>query len=120
NRMTDRIENMKATFRSCRVHRLVGDLGDVWKVALGHPKDAFSIVCAGNLLGEERLVVADIGPTEHIVEHRVFEEFSGEIDSARGLIGNDEDSFPVLFDLIPAIGPKERIDPTMVVAKPVA
>src|SRR5207248_1919377 len=120
DRMADAIEQMKAALWSLRVHRLVRDLGDLGEVALGQPQDAFGIVRAGDLLGKPRLVVADIGPAEDVVEHAVLEEFAGEIDRLRGLVGVDHDGLAVGLDLAPAVRPQQRVDPSVIVAETVA
>ena len=120
DRMADRVHQMEPSLRSRRVLRLVGDLGDVGEIALGEPQDALGIVGARDLLGVPRLVVADIGPAEDVVEHRVLEEFAGEIDGAGGLVGVDDDGLAVGLDLVAAIRPQQRIEPAVVVAKTVA
>src|SRR5260370_41436925 len=71
-------------------------------IALGEPKDALGVVGARDLLGVPCLVVADIGPAEDVVEHRVLEEFAGEIDGPSGLVGVGDDSLAVGLDLMPA------------------
>ena len=86
DRMADRAKKMEATLRPGRVQRLLGHLADLRKILLREPKNAFGIVGARNLLGHPRLVVAGVCPAEHILEHRILEEFPGEIDGARGLV----------------------------------
>jgi hypothetical protein len=102
---------MEPPLRSRRVHCLVGDLGDLGEVSLAQPEDAFGVVGARDLLGEKSLVVADVGPAEDVVEHRVLEELSGEIDGARGLVGIDDDSLAVGLHFVAPIRPQKRIQP---------
>src|SRR6516164_1377085 len=93
--MTDGVEQMKTPLRPRRVHRLVRDFTDIGKLALGEPQDAFGIVGAGDLLRHPCFVVADVGPAQRVVEHRVLEEFSAEIHRTRGLVGIDDHGLAV-------------------------
>jgi hypothetical protein len=65
---------------------LLSDLADLRKILLCKPKNAFGVVGAGDLLCHPRLVVARVCPAEHVLEHRILEEFPGEIDGARGFV----------------------------------
>ena len=94
---------MKPPLRARRVLRLVGDFGDFGEVTLGEPENTLGIVGARDLLGVPRLVVADIGPAEHVVDHRVLEEFAGEFNGVSGLVGINDDSLAIGLDLMPAI-----------------
>ena len=118
--MADRVQKVEAAFRTLRVLRLVGDLGDFREIALGEPKYALGIVGARDLVGHPGLVIADIGPAETILEHAILEEFTGEIDRLGGLVGIDGDGFPVRLHLGPTVGPQQRINPAVVVAEAVS
>src|SRR5215469_5705225 len=117
--MADRTHQMKAALWPLRVHRLIGDLGDLREFLLGEPENALGIVGARDLLGHPGLIVADIGPAETILEHAILKEFSSEIDGPGGLVGIDDHGLAVGFDLVPAIGPQQRIQPPVVVAEAV-
>src|SRR5262249_43059008 len=117
DRMADRAHNMEPSLRTHGILRLVGDLGDLREVALAEPQDALRIIGARDLLGEPGLVVADIGPAEHIVKHRIAEEFAGKIDRACSLGRIDHHRLPIGLDLVPTIGPQERVEPAVIVAK---
>ena len=65
------------------------------------------------------LLLTSVQP-KHVVEHGVLEEFAGEIDGARGLVRVDRDGLAVGRDLGAAIGPQQRVEPAVVVAKAMA
>src|SRR5262249_30901993 len=118
--MADRAHDMEPPFRAHGVLRLVGDLGDRGEVALAQPQDTLRIIGARDLLSIPGLVVADIGPTEHIVKHRVTEESAGKIDRACSLVRINHHGLPIGFDLMPAIGPQEGVEPAVIVTKAMA
>src|SRR3981189_3483947 len=118
--MADRIHQMEPPLRPRRVLRLVGDLGNFGEITLAERENTLGIVGARDLLGKPRLVVADVGPAEDVVEHGVLEEFAGEIDGARSLVGIDNDGLAVGLDLAPAIRPEQRVYPSVIVAETMA
>src|SRR5437867_10307866 len=78
------------------------------------------VVGAGDLLAEERLVVVDVGPAEHVLEHRLLVEPPAKVDRLGRLVGVDQHGLAVLVDLPAAVRPQQRIEPAVVVAEAVA
>src|ERR1700712_434616 len=99
------------------VLRLAGHLADVRKILLGDVKNTFGVVGAGNLFGQVGFVVADVGPAEDVLEHRLLIELAAEVDRASGFGGIDGDRLAVGIDLAGAVGPQQWIQPAMVVAE---
>src|SRR5262249_50689110 len=116
-----RSKNVKALAgRTLGVEGLVGHLGDLRKVAFCYPQDALGVVRAGDLLTEVCLVVARIGPAHDVLEHGLLKEGAGKIQGTGGLITVDDNRLAIRLHLVGPIGPKQRIDPAVVVAKAVA
>ena len=67
------------------------------------------------------LVVADVGPAEAVLEHRLLEELAAEVDRARGLVGIDRRwSCRPGSTSCAAVRPQQRIEPAVVVAEAMA
>ncbi len=115
----DRIQKVEPALGPLRIHRVVGDLGDLGEIALADHQDRRRVVGAGDLLAEERLVVAHVGPAEHVLEHRLLVEAAAEIDGLGRLVGVDEHGLAVLVDLATAVRPQKRVEPAVVVAEAV-
>ena len=99
--------------------RVVGHLGDLREVALADDEDRRGVVGAGDLLAEEGLVVVDVRPGQHVLEHRLLVEAAAEVHGLGRLATIDEHGLAVLVDLLPAVRPEERIEPAVVVAEAV-
>ena len=115
-----RVDDVVAALRALGIHAVVGHLGDFGEIPLGHDQDRRGVVGAGDLLAEIRLVVVDVGPAEHVLQHRLLVELTAEVDGLRGLGGIDEHGLAVLVDLAAAIRPQQRVEPAVVVAEAVA
>jgi len=99
---------------------VVGDLGDLREVLLADDQDGRGVVGAGDLLAEERLVVVDVGPAQHVLEHRLLVELAAEVDGLGRLRRVDDDRLAVPVDLAGTVRPEERVEPAVVVAEAVA
>src|SRR5262249_52530892 len=93
---------------------------DLGEVSLADDENGRGVVGAGDLLTEERLVVADVRPAEHVFEHRLLVELAAEVDGLGRLAGVDEDRLAVAVHLAASVRPEQRIEPAVVVTEAVA
>ena len=66
------------------------------------------------------LLLLTIGPAEHVLEHASWKNLRAKSTARAVSAGIDDHGLAVGLDLVPAIGPQQRIEPAVVVAEAVA